>query len=312
MKRPAWPPSATRTASSGLEDRITSDGQPTFTADRLLEEATAALVAHGVSSARVDAELLLAWATDTSRGAVQARAMTGGAIAADHVDRFRHAVARRTTREPLQHITGEAHFRALTLAVGPGVFVPRPETEGVVQFGIDALRAAAVPEPVAVDLGSGSGAIAIAMDTEVPNAVVYAVERSPEALPWTRRNVDAHGGTVRLVEGDLADALPELDGTVSVVVSNPPYVPDDMVPVDPEVRDHDPALALYGGADGLDAVRALTETAWRLLVPGGLLVIEHAEQQGAGVREVLARRGFRSPETHVDLTGRDRTTTATR
>lgn len=261
---------------------------------------------------RVDAELLLAWATDTSRGAVQARALTGGAIAGAHVERFRHAVARRRTREPLQHITGEAHFRALTLAVGPGVFVPRPETEGVVQFGIDALRATAVPSPVAVDLGSGSGAIAIAMDTEVPNAVVYAVERSPEALPWTRRNVDAHGGTVRLVEGDLADALPELDGRVSVVVSNPPYVPDDMVPVDPEVRDHDPALALYGGADGLDAVRALTETAWRLLVPGGVLVIEHAEQQGAGVRSVLAARGFRSPETHRDLTGRDRTTTATR
>ncbi|MBP1300138.1 release factor glutamine methyltransferase [Curtobacterium sp. 1310] len=243
---------------------------------------------------------------------MQARALTGGAISAEHVERFRYAVARRTTREPLQHITGEAHFRALTLSVGPGVFVPRPETEGVVQFGIDALRATAVPEPVAVDLGSGSGAIAVAMDTEVPNAVVYAVERSPEALPWTRRNIDAHGGTVRLVEGDLADALPELDGTVSVVVSNPPYVPDDMVPVDPEVRDHDPALALYGGPDGLDAVRALTDTAWRLLVPGGLLVIEHAEQQGAGVRDVLARRGFRSPETHVDLTGRDRTTTATR
>ncbi|MEK6309199.1 MAG: peptide chain release factor N(5)-glutamine methyltransferase [Curtobacterium sp.] len=296
----------------GREARPTSDPRPTSAADRLLDEATAALVAHGVPAGRVDAELLLAWATDTSRGAVQARALTGGAIAAEHVERFRHAVARRTTREPLQHITGEAYFRALTLAVGRGVFVPRPETEGVVQFGIDALRATALPSPVAVDLGSGSGAIAIAMDTEVPNAVVYAVERSPEALPWTRRNVDAHGGTVRLVEGDLADALPELDGTVSVVVSNPPYVPDDMVPVDPEVRDHDPALALYGGADGLDAVRALTETAWRLLVPGGLLVVEHAEQQGAGVREVLAARGFRTPETHVDLTGRDRTTTATR
>lgn len=263
-------------------------------------------------TAQVDAELLLGWATGTSRGAVQARALTGGSIAAEHVERFRHAVARRCTREPLQHITGAAHFRALTLAVGPGVFVPRPETEGVVQFGIDALRATAVAAPVAVDLGSGSGAIAIAMATEVPNAVVHAVERSPEALPWTRRNIAAHGGTVRLVEGDLADALPELDGTVSVVVSNPPYVPDDMVPVDPEVRDHDPALALYGGADGLDAVRALTETAWRLLVPGGLVVVEHAEQQGAGVREVLAHRGFRSPETHVDLTGRDRTTTATR
>jgi len=299
-------------AASGREARLPSDGDRAFAADRLLREATAALGAAGVSTPQVDAELLLAWATDTSRGAVQARALTGGAIAGAHVERFRQAVARRSTREPLQHITGEAHFRALTLAVGPGVFVPRPETEGVVQFGIDALRATAVPSPVAVDLGSGSGAIAIAMDTEVPNAVVYAVERSPEALPWTRRNVDAHGGTVRLVEGDLADALPELDGTVSVVVSNPPYVPDDMVPVDPEVRDHDPAAALYGGADGLDAVRALTETAWRLLVPGGLLVVEHAEQQGAGVREVLARRGFRTPETHVDLTGRDRTTTATR
>ncbi|MGN6409296.1 MAG: peptide chain release factor N(5)-glutamine methyltransferase [Curtobacterium sp.] len=287
-------------------------GDGTFAADRLLREATAALGATGVPTPQVDAELLLAWATDTSRGAVQARAMTGGAIAPEHVERFRHAVARRATREPLQHITSEAYFRALTLAVGPGVFVPRPETEGVVQFGIDALRATAVPSPVAVDLGSGSGAIAIAMDTEVPNAVVYAVERSPEALPWTRRNIDAHGGTVRLVEGDLADALPELDGTVSVVVSNPPYVPDDAVPIDPEVRDHDPAMALYGGPDGLDAVRALADTAWRLLVPGGVLVIEHAEPQGAGVREVLARRGFRSPETHVDLTGRDRTTTATR
>ncbi|MBT1611562.1 peptide chain release factor N(5)-glutamine methyltransferase [Curtobacterium poinsettiae] len=278
----------------------------------MLEQATAALVAVGVPTPRVDAELLLAWATDTSRGAVQARALIGGGIAPEHVERFRYAVARRATREPLQHITGQAYFRALTLAVGPGVFVPRPETEGVVQFGIDALRATAVPEPIAVDLGSGSGAIAIAMDTEVPNAVVYAVERSPEALPWTRRNVDAHGGTVRLVEGDLADALPELDGTVSVVVSNPPYVPDDAIPVDPEVRDHDPAMALYGGPDGLDAVRALAETAWRLLVPGGALVIEHAEPQGAGVRQVLAGRGFRTPETHVDLTGRDRTTTATR
>ncbi|KTR08078.1 peptide chain release factor N(5)-glutamine methyltransferase [Curtobacterium luteum] len=298
--------------SGGREAQPASDGPVTFAADRLLRESAAALGAAGVPTPQVDAELLLAWATDTSRGAVQARALTGGAIASEHVERFRHAIARRTTREPLQHITGEAHFRALTLAVGPGVFVPRPETEGVVQFGIDALRATALPAPVAVDLGSGSGAIAIAMDTEVPNAVVYAVERSTGALPWTRRNVEAHGGTVRLVEGDLADALPELDGTVSVVVSNPPYVPDDMVPVDPEVRDHDPSLALYGGADGLDAVRALTETAWRLLVPGGLLVVEHAEQQGADVRAVLAARGFRSPETHVDLTGRDRTTTATR
>jgi release factor glutamine methyltransferase len=281
-----------------------------FAADRLLREATAALAAAGVPSPDVDAELLLAWATDTSRGAVQARALIGGSVQDPHVDRFRRAVARRATREPLQHITGEAHFRHLTLAVGPGVFVPRPETEQVAQFAIDALRAVPVAEPVAVDLGTGSGAIAIALATEVPTAVVHAVERSAEALPWTRRNVAAYGGTVRLVEGDLADALPELDGTVSVVVSNPPYVPSGMIPRDPEVRLHDPAIALYSGEDGLDAVRALAVTAWRLLVPGGVLVIEHAEHQGAAVRAVLAERGFRSPETHVDLTGRDRTTTA--
>ncbi|KQO65235.1 peptide chain release factor N(5)-glutamine methyltransferase [Curtobacterium sp. Leaf261] len=277
-----------------------------------MQQAAAALAAAGVPSPDVDAELLLAWATDTSRGAVQARAMTGGAIQPSHVDAFRTAVARRVTREPLQHITGQAHFRLLTLAVGPGVFVPRPETESVAQFAIDALRAVALPEPIAVDLGTGSGAIALAMDTEVPNALVYAVERSAEAMPWTRRNVDAHGGTVRLVEGDLADAFPELDGLVSVVVSNPPYVPDAMVPRDPEVRDHDPAMALFGGPDGLDAVRALAVTARRLLVPGGALVVEHAEHQGADVRAVLVEHGFRSPETHADLTGRDRTTTATR
>ena len=287
-------------------------GSRPFPAAQLLQEAAAALAAAAVPSAGVDAELLLAWATSTSRGAVQARAMTGGLIQSVHVDAFRTAVARRARREPLQHITGEAHFRHLTLAVGPGVFVPRPETESVAQFAIDALRAVPLPAPVAVDLGTGSGAIAIALATEVPHAVVHAVERSPEALPWTRRNIAANGHRVALVEGDLAEAFPELDGTVSVVVSNPPYVPDDAVPRDREVRDHDPALALYGGPDGLDAVRALAVTAERLLVPGGVVVIEHGELQGADARAILLRHGFRSPETHPDLTGRDRTTTATR
>lgn len=300
------------TDGSGREARDGSAPPVPFPADRLLREAAAALTAAGVPSPDVDAELLLAWATGTSRGAVQARALIGGVVQGPHVDVFRRAIARRVTREPLQHITGEAHFRQLTLAVGPGVFVPRPETEQVAQFAIDALRAVPVAEPIAVDLGTGSGAIAIALATEVPNAVVYAVERSADALPWTRRNVAANGGTVRLVAGDLADALPELDGTVSVVVSNPPYVPSGMIPRDPEVQLHDPAVALYSGEDGLDAVRALAATAWRLLVPGGVLVIEHAEHQGAAVRRVLAGRGFRSPETYVDLTGRDRTTVASR
>ncbi|WP_066519477.1 peptide chain release factor N(5)-glutamine methyltransferase [Curtobacterium ammoniigenes] len=296
--------------TDGPEARGSLPADGAFTADRLLDEATAALSAHGVPSPRVDAALLLAWATDTTRGAVEARAVIGGAVGAAHVQRFRQAVARRCGREPLQHITGVAHFRALSLAVGPGVFVPRPETESVAQFAIDALAATALPAPVAVDLGTGSGAIALALATEVPHAVVYAVEQSADAFAWAERNNAALGSPVRLVRGDLGDALPELDGTVSVVVSNPPYIPDAAVPVDPEVRDWDPAAALYGGPDGLDAVRRLVVTARRLLTPGGTVVIEHAEQQGAALRALLSAARFRSPETHRDLTGRDRTTTA--
>ena len=222
-------------------------------------------------------------------------------------------VARRAAREPLQHLTGRAAFRSLELAVGPGVFVPRPETEQVVQLAIDALRATAEPEPIAVDLGSGSGAIALAMATEVPHARVWAVENSPEAFPWTRRNVDEVGAeNLELVFGDLATALPELDGRVAVVISNPPYVPAGEIPVDPEVHLHDPVAALYGGADGLDVVRVLSRRAAELLHPGGVLVIEHAETQSAPIAAILAADGWRAIAHHRDLTSRDRATTALR
>jgi release factor glutamine methyltransferase len=197
--------------------------------------------------------------------------------------------------------------------VGPGVFVPRPETEQVAQFAIDALRAVASPEPVGVDLGTGSGAIALAMATEVPHARIVAVENSPEAFVWARRNVDESGAAnARVVFVDLADALPELDGAVDVVISNPPYIPADAIPRDPEVRLFDPEHALYGGADGLDVVRAVSRTALRLLRPGGTLVIEHGELQGAEIRALLAADGWRAPSTHRDFTTRDRATTAIR
>ena len=274
-------------------------------AERVLREA-------GVPDARVDAELLLGHVAGWSRGQVQARAVTGATLAAGAQEALVALVARRATREPLQHLTGTAPFRSLELRVGPGVFVPRPETEGVAQLAIDALRAVAEPAPVAVDLGTGSGALALALATEVPHARVHAVELSPEAAVWTRRNIAATGADVHLVVGDLADALPELDGTVAVVVSNPPYVPDGMVPRDPEVRLHDPALALYGGADGLDVVRVLSRTGLRLLRPGGLLVVEHGEHQGAAMRDLLTRDGWQGAATHRDLTGRDRSTTAAR
>ncbi|KQO48499.1 protein-(glutamine-N5) methyltransferase, release factor-specific [Frigoribacterium sp. Leaf415] len=283
------------------------------TVDAALRVASAVLADAGVPSPDVDAELLLAHVTGLARGVVRARAVTAAPMTTDEQEALVAAITRRASREPLQHITGRASFRHLELHVGPGVFVPRPETEGVAQLAIDALRAVPDASPVAVDLGTGSGALALAMASEVPTATVVAVELSPEAAVWTRRNIAAVGvDNVRLVEGDLADALPELDGTVSVVVSNPPYVPVGMIPRDPEVRLHDPALALYGGEDGLDLVRALSLTARRLLLPGGALVIEHGELQGGAIRDLLTADGWRSPATHPDLTGRDRATTAVR
>lgn len=280
---------------------------------QLRERAIAELARAGVPDPEVDMELLLGHVMGISRGEVQAKVALDAAIGDDEIIAFDALIGRRAAREPLQHLTGRAPFRNLELAVGPGVFVPRPETEVVAQFAIDALHAAAVPEPIAVDLGTGSGAIAIAMATEVPRARIFAVERSPEAFEWARRNLAESGaGNLELVLGDLADAFPELDGTVAVVISNPPYVPTDAVPRDPEVRLFDPAIALYGGTDGLDLVRAVSRTGLRLLHPGGTLVIEHGELQGADIRNLLAAAGWRAPTTHPDLLSRDRATTALR
>lgn len=282
-----------------------------ITIDVLRREAIEALSAGGVPGPEVDADLLIGHVLGLSRGGVQARALIAAAVDDESVAAIRAAIARRAAREPLQHITGVAPFRSLELEVGPGVFTPRPETEFVVQFAIDALALLPSPEPLAVDLGSGSGAIALAMATEVPHSRVVAVERSADALPWTARNIERHGdGRVRLVEGDLADALPELDGLVDVVASNPPYIPLEAVPRDPEVRLFDPPAALYSGTDGLDAVRALSRTARRLLRQGGTLVIEHGELQAAAIAAILRRDGFTAVACHRDLLGRDRATTA--
>lgn len=277
------------------------------------DAAVAALAAAGVPDPEVDAELLIGHVIGGSRGAVQARLIVGGAVTAADASAIAALVHRRVAREPLQHITGRAPFRALELAVGPGVFIPRPETEQVAQLAIDALRAAAEPEPIGVDLGSGSGAIAIALATEVPHASVWAVEKSPEAFPWTRRNVDKSGAVnLTLVFGDLGDALAELDGRVAVVISNPPYVPADLIPRDPEVHRYDPEAALYGGADGLDVIRVISRRALALLRPGGALVIEHAEHQSPAIAELLAADGWRAVAHHRDFTLRDRATTAVR
>lgn len=278
-----------------------------------LRDAVATLAAAGIPTPEADAELLVGHLLGLSRGAVQARAIAGAALTDAEAAALDALLARRAAREPLQHLTGHAPFRSLDLLIGPGAFVPRPETEMVAQLAIDALQAVPSAEPVAVDLGTGSGAIALALATEVPHATVVAVERSPAAFAWAERNA-AHVGArnARIVLGDLGDALPELDAAVDVVVSNPPYIPDDAIPRDPEVRLHDPADALYGGPDGLDVVRVISRRAAELLRPGGTLVLEHGELQGAAIRELLTADGWRAAATTRDLLGRDRATTALR
>lgn len=284
-----------------------------MTVTEMLDRATSVLEGAGIQNARVDAELLLGHVLGLSRGGVQAKAVTGSGLSSDDTVTVAGLVERRAAREPLQHITGVAAFRQLELAVGPGVFVPRPETETVVQFAIDALAATASSEPVGVDLGTGSGAIALAMATEVPHARVYGVEVSPLAFVWTRQNFRAVGApNATPVFVDLADALPELDGSVDVVISNPPYIPVGAIPRDPEVRLFDPEIALYGGADGLDIVRQVSTTALRLLRRGGTLVLEHGEVQAAEIAELLRTDGWTAIAHHRDLLGRDRATTALR
>jgi release factor glutamine methyltransferase len=290
-------------------------GQPLAEA---LRAAEALLAGSGVPSPRVDAELLaahlmgVATGTTVSRGQVQAAAVLGRPAP----DRFDELVARRAAREPLQHLTGRAPFRGLELAVGPGVFVPRPETEQVAEVAIDEARTVATRagSVVVADLCTGSGAIALAVAHEVPAAVVHAVELDRTAHDWAARNVAGSGLGVRLVRGDARTALGALDGTVDVVVSNPPYVPTGAVPVDPEVAQHDPAVALYGlGEDGLEVPRGIAAAAARLLRPGGLFVMEHAEVQADAARALVRATGaFDDIRTGVDLTGRARMVVARR
>jgi release factor glutamine methyltransferase len=277
----------------------------------VIENAVAVLEGAGVPNARVDAELLVGHVLGLSRGGVQAKVATDTVLSADDAVTIAGMVERRAAREPLQHITGVAPFRSRELVVGPGVFVPRPETEQVAQYAIDALAASAGPQPIAVDLGTGSGAIALALATEVPHSIVYGVEVSARAFVWTKQNFRGIDNA-RAVFIDLAAALPDLDGTVDVVISNPPYIPLGAVPRDPEVRLYDPEIALYGGEDGLDVVRQVSTTAKRLLHAGGTLVLEHGELQAAAIGALLKQDGWRAIAHHRDLLGRDRATTALR
>ena len=284
-----------------------------------LREATALLTEAGVPSPRPDALALLAHVWGVAHVTVRTAAARGD-ILPETVDlpAFSSVLARRSAREPLQHITGRAAFRGIELEVGPGVFVPRPETESVAGAAIDAAHALGLTAPIIVDLCSGSGAIALAVAIELPDATVCAVELSTDALVYLRRNVAALPEDVRqridVTQGDARTALGNLDGAVDIVVSNPPYIPPGATPRDPEVALYDPELALYGlGADGLEVPRGIASAAHRLLKPGGVFVMEHGDEQGAAVRGLLADHTvWADVSTGIDLTGRDRFVVASR
>ncbi len=284
------------------------------------------LASAGVPSPDTDAVLLAAYVKGVPRGRL---------LLHDRMDQtertsYERLLTRRMARVPLQHLIGSAPFRNLELEVGPGVFIPRPETELVAQAGIDALRALPPEERRAVDLCTGSGAVAFALATEAAPAQVIAVEVDDAAVTWTRRNADAlreaiesAGSRVDVVQADARTCagdggpLAGLRAKAAVVTMNPPYVPSGARVRDPEVRDHDPALALYGGVDGLDVIRGAIGTAGALLQPGGLLVIEHSDEQGDEAEEgvpalLLADGRWRDVADHRDLARKPRFTTATR
>ena len=273
----------------------------------VLDAAIARLAGAGIESPEFDAAELLAHALGTTRSRL---ALVEEVDPASSVV-FEELVTRRAGREPLQHLTGAAAFRHVELAVGPGVFVPRPETELLAGWAIERAEQVAGRDPVVVDLCTGSGAIALSIATEVPAADVHAVELEADAVAWAQRNLAGSG--IDLRQGDMADAFRDLDGTVDVVVCNPPYIPHEAwESVAAEARDHDPSAALYsGGEDGLDAMRVVEAVAARLLRPGGWLGAEHADAQGESAPSVFVATGrWADVRDHRDLAGRPRYLTA--
>lgn len=293
----------------------------------VLEAAAARLARAGIDAARHDAKLLLAESagrslSDVDKAVLMDDAFSQFAPSPEARGAFESMLGRRESREPLQHIVGHAPFRYLELEVGPGVFVPRPETELVVQEAIDWITAHGLYSPRVVDLCAGSGAIGLAIATEVPGAQVWAVELDTQAAQWTRRNMHKVGerfpDLVANYRLEVADAtcpvtLATLDGTADVVISNPPYIPLTNVPQQPEVRDFDPDTALYGGsADGMMIPERIIVRAAALVRKGGLFVMEHDITQGDRTVAFARANGFTEARTHADLTGRPRYLVATR
>ncbi len=278
---------------------------PTARLRREIDHAASTLAQAGVGSPRADAEQLAAYAAGTSRG----RLLVLDDVDDEFCSRYADLVAARSQRIPLQHIVGTAVLGPVTVHVGPGVFIPRPETEGLLEW---ASAQALPPSPVIVDLCTGSAALALALSKFWPDARIVAVDDSDDALDYARRNVA--GTSVELLHADVTNSalLPELDGQVDLLVANPPYIPDGLA-LEPEVAQHDPPHALFGGPDGMTVVNAIVELAARWLRPGGRCAVEHDDTtSGPTVDMFTAAQRFVDITAHRDLAGRPRFVTAVR
>ncbi len=276
----------------------------------LLRSAKSELAESQISE--VDAEHLLAHVLGISRMDLHNSVLVESVLEAVSDDdvvetQFFSLLDRRINHEPLQYLTGLAPFRYLEIEVGPGVLVPRPESELLVDAVLTHIKN--LPAPVSViDLGAGSGALALAIATEAPDTRVIAVENSPEAIFWLKRNVSVIAENVRVVEGDVAEVLPGIK--CDVVIANPPYIPDSQ-PLPRDVAGFEPHAALFGGPTGMELPRVFITAAARLLKSAGVLVIEHTESQGSFIANELAL-DFESITLHDDLVGRPRWTSAVR
>ncbi|MEO6879493.1 MAG: peptide chain release factor N(5)-glutamine methyltransferase [Mycobacteriaceae bacterium] len=277
-----------------------------------LIEAIAVLRDAGVDSPRADAELLAAHVVGVERGRLPLVPLVDPLT----IETYRRLVAQRAQRIPLQHLTGWAAMGDLQVEVGPGVFIPRPETELLLAWALSSVTT--VTAPVVLDLCTGSGVLALAVAHARPDAEVHAVELDPTALAWARRNADAQAAAglrgIRLHRGDVTDRalFPEMAGRVDLVLANPPYVPA-RTSVPPEVAEHDPAMAVFAGVDGLDVIRPIVSSSALWLRPGGVIGVEHDESHADAVHSMFSARAvYAEVETHPDLAGRARFTTATR
>ena len=272
---------------------------------RAIDSAAALLADAGIDSARCDAEELAAHLSGTERGRLLLLEQPGD----EFFERYDHLVTERSRRVPLQHLTGSVEFGPVTLRVGPGVFIPRPETEAVLEWAVAQHLS---PRPVIVDLCTGSGALALALARRWPQARVLAIDDSDAALDYARSN--CAGSNVELLRADVTThmLLPEFDNRIDLLVANPPYVPDG-TQLEPEVSQHDPAHAVFGGPDGMMVIAAITRLAGRWLRSGGLFAVEHDDTTSALTVELVRSTAlFDNIVARRDLTGRPRFVTARR